>query len=140
MNKWPEYEYAKQEDRDAAKRLSDIINSICVFQPLEVVINSWLAVRLADGGYDGTLYDSRAAAVKKQSDEKLCVYVNLRASPGGMPVKEAYAYLQFHRAAYDAGMRLTDPDRPQGGSALMEPLTREDFRSHVNALRKRKVS
>jgi hypothetical protein len=62
---------------DAAKRASDVVNSYAVFTPYEDLINCYVALRLSDGGHDGTLYYSKREAVRHQSDEKLCAYLQL---------------------------------------------------------------
>lgn len=123
--------------QDAAKRLSDLVNNIVVFQPLDVVTHSWIAVRLSDGSYDGTLYDSRFEAVRHQTYEQQCAYVHLSQAMGGMHIREAYAFLKFHRDAYDAGLKLSDPERPNGGFDLITPITNEDVRSQIRRMRRR---
>ena len=122
---------ATKEETDSAKRLSDIVNSMVVIHPLDVLTHSWIAVRLSDGGYDGTLYDSRADAVRHQYHESECAYIQLTAALGGMPIQEAHAYLKFHRGAYSSGMKLTDPERPNGGMDVQIPLTYEDVRTQI---------
>ena len=133
---------ASKEEIDAAKRLSDIINSLVVVYPLDVLTHSWIAVRLSDGGYDGVLYDSRRDAVRHQKYEKECAYVQLTAVMGGMPVKEAFAFLDYYRGVYATpGASLPDPEAPNGGTDLITPLTIEDMRSAIRRLhnRRRKV-
>jgi len=129
---------ATNEDLDSAKRLSGIVNSMVVIHPLEAIINSWIAVRLSDGGTDGVLYDSRLEAVKHQAHETQCAYLSLRSSPAGMPVNEAYAYLKFHRYAYDAGYVFTDPEKPNGGMDMYMPTPYEDVKSQIRRLHSRK--
>lgn len=119
---------------DAAKRLSDIVNNICISQPLDVVIRSWIAVSLADGSTDGTLYESRHAAVSHQYHEQQCAYLALKEAPHGMPTQDAYVFLKFHTGAYDAGLRLTDPEKDNGGYDLRMPIAREDVQHQLNAL------
>lgn len=129
---------ATQEELDSAKRLSGIVNSMVVIYPLETVINSWIAVRLSDGGTDGVMYDSRADAVRHQQHETQCAYLSLRAAPAGMPVNEAHAYLKFHRYAYDAGYVFTDPERPNGGMDMYMPTPNEDVRTQIRRLHSRR--
>lgn len=123
-----------QENYSAAKRLSDAVNNIAICYPPEQLYNAWIAVKLVDGSWDGTLYESRRDAVRHQSDEKLCAYLAMREAPGGMDVRAAYAVLTYHRAAYDAGFRLPDPDHPTGGPTLITPLPREDFGRQLREL------
>ena len=70
----------------------------------------WAAIRLSDGGSDGVLYDTRADAVSHQLHEKHCCYVMI--PPDGMSPQEADVYLEFNRAAYDAGWSMSDPEQP----------------------------
>src|ERR1700750_372559 len=99
---------ADQSDIDAAKRLSDIVNGYAVAYPSAMLESMWLAIRLSDGNTDGNVYECRRDAVRHQPDEKLCAYLSLRAAPAGMTVRDAYAFMSYHRAAYDAGFRLPD--------------------------------
>lgn len=124
-------------DVDAAKRLSDIVNNICISQPLDVVVRSWIAVSLADGSTDGGLYESRIEAVKHQYHETQCAYLCLKESPHGMPTQDAYVYLKFHRDAYEAGMRLTDPEKDNGGYDLRMPIAREDVNRQIATLNRK---
>lgn len=123
-----------KEEADSAKRLSDNVNSMVVIHPLDTVVNSWMAVYLSDGGYDGTLYDTRLDAVRHQVHENQCAYLSLKAAISGMPLQEAHVYLKFHRDAYAAGFRLTDPERPNGGADMRMPIANEDVRRQVRRL------
>jgi hypothetical protein len=124
-------------DVNAAKRLSDIVNNICISQPLDVVLRSWIAVSLADGSTDGVLYESRRAAVTHQYHETQCAYLCLKEAPHGMPTQDAYVYLKYHRDAYLAGMRLIDPEKDNGGYDLRMPIAREDVSRHIAALNRK---
>lgn len=125
---------ASPESYDAAKRLSDYVNNLGTHKTHEELVNSWIAVRLSDGSWDGVLYDSRKAAVSHQSDEFLCAYLSTRSAQSGMSVRDAHTFLAFHRAAYDAGFRLPDPDHANGGRELIPPVTRQDIGSQVRRL------
>lgn len=123
------------EISDAAKRMSDIVNGITVAQPWEVRTRSWLAFRLEDGESDGELYDSLPDARNHQADEKLCCYLTLRSAINGMDPKEAQVFLDFHRMAYDAGFRMTDPDAPTSQQrTLVMPLPREELSRQMKRL------
>lgn len=115
---------ATSSEYNAAKRCSDIVNGYAVAYPADQLYNSWIAIKLADGDSDGVLYDNRKAAVRHQSDEKVCAYLSLRSAPGGMTVKDAFLFIAYHRAAYDAGYRLPDPDDMNGGQELVMPIER----------------
>lgn len=125
---------AKPESYDAAKRLSDIVNNLGTHKTYEELVNGWIAVRLSDGTWDGVLYDSRHSAVTHQSNEFLCAYLSTRSAQSGMTVRDAHTFLAFHRAAYDAGFRLPDPDHSNGGKELIPPATRQDIRSQTRRL------
>lgn len=116
---------------DAAKRASDAVNLHLGALGFEAA-RKWVAIRLSDGRSDGVLYDTRRDAVTHQAHEQLCAYVCI--TPSGMSVCSAESYLAFHRKAYDAGMRLTDPDDRRGGRDLIPRLTSRDQARQVAAL------
>jgi hypothetical protein len=98
---------------DEAKRMAGIINGYVTFVPTWELKTKWIAVRLNDGGTDGVLYDSRDAAISHQHDERFCAYVCLGSMISGAKPLDCAIYLEFHRQAYDAGMRLHEPEAPQ---------------------------
>jgi hypothetical protein len=101
------------EISDAAKRMADIINGIVTFTPLWELRTKWIAIRLNDGGYDGVLYDSREDAIRHQVDERFCAYACMATMIQGSKPLDCAIFLEFHRQAYDAGMRLHEPEAPQ---------------------------
>jgi hypothetical protein len=113
---------------DAAKRCSDHCNAVAIIENEAKNYNErWVAIRLVDGGSDGVTYDSRAAAVKHQSDEFLCAYILV--PPTGMAPREAEIFMAYHRKLYDAGFRLPDP------ASVIMPITDEGVSSQLRALR-----
>lgn len=98
---------------DAAKRMSGIINAYVTFVPLWELRTKWIAVRLQDGGTDGALYDTREDAITHQLDERFCAYVCMMTMLDGAKPLDCAIFLEFHRQAYDAGMRLHEPEAPQ---------------------------
>jgi len=98
---------------DAAKRMSDVVNSLVSFTPVWSLRTKWIAIRLIDGGYDGTLYDSRDDAIRHQIDERFCAYVCMGTLLQGAKPLDSAIFLEFHRQAYDEGMRLHEPEAPQ---------------------------
>ena len=98
---------------DAGKRMSDLINLLTVAQPWDVLKRTWIAIRLQDGGYDGTLYDTRQDAIRHQLDENFCAYFCMRNALGGVTPKDCQLYLNAHRQVYDAGGRMAEPQAPQ---------------------------
>jgi hypothetical protein len=111
---------------DPAKRAADIINGFIHFVPWDELKNKFLAIRLSDGGSDGTLYDSKLDAVRHQSDEKLCAYVAFRNCAAGTNAIEMERFLKWNRDAYDAGMRLPDPDHRTGGPEAFPTVQQYD--------------
>lgn len=116
---------------DAAKRCSDEVNLHLAALGFEA-FRKWVAVRLADGGSDKTLYASKREAIRHQSDEQLCAYVCV--PPTQMSVCSAEAFLGFVRKAYTAGFRLTDPDSRTGGPDVIRRLTTRDQTRQAQAL------
>lgn len=109
-----------------AHRCSDIITLAAVTGHA----GRWIAIRLSDGGWDSTIYDHRADAVRHQFREQQCAYVKVH--PGGMTPMEAHYYLDYHRKLYDAGFRLPDPEfQPP-----LMPLTAADQRRQIRVLTK----
>lgn len=92
-------------DWAAAQRCSDLVNQAVT----DGFAGTWLAVRLSDGGSDNVHYTSKAGAVAHQLHETQCAYI--RVPPDGMPLDHAYGFLKINRKLYDAGARLSDPDK-----------------------------
>jgi hypothetical protein len=118
---------------DAARRCADIVNGYILSRNWDELRDSWVAIRLSDGGSDGTLYDTKRDAVRHQLFEMQCAYVSFRNLAGGISPLEAERYLDYNRRAYDAGFRLPDPDAVNGGPDLFLPSQTYDAlrESHV---------
>jgi hypothetical protein len=122
---------------DAAKRAYDVVAGLATFMPHDVRTKQspWVAIRLSDGGSDGVAYDSKQDAVRHQLHEQQCAYFSFRTAPNGFrTAKEAAMFLEFHRQAYDAGMRLVDPDDAGGGPDLIMPDRREHLHGQLRRL------
>ncbi len=121
---------------DAAKRASDIVNLHLAANSWDEIRDKFVAIRLSDGGYDGTLYDNKRDAVRHQSDERLCAYVCFRNLMAGASPKEMQVFLDMNRKAYDAGMRFHDPDDAHGGKDLAPEAPLVDYvrRARVAAM------
>jgi hypothetical protein len=80
----------------------------------------FIAVRLSDGGTDGTVYDTMQDAIAHQLHETQCYYCCVQ--PGIMSDRDATRLLEVARKLYDAGGRFLTPDavRPQMGVADQE--------------------
>ena len=118
---------------DAARRCADIVNLHAVAGGLLAEGEErWVAIRLSDGGSDGAVYDSRAAAIAHQLRPEYCTYVLV--PPDGMQPQEAEALLRYWRALVDAHVRDDDPSMPM---PLM-PLTVRDQRRQIQVLAKGK--
>jgi hypothetical protein len=119
------------EFSDAARRCADTATLHVIADPAN--IGKWIAVRLADGKSDNTIYDSRRHAVQAHwFEEKYWAFCQLH--PGGMQPKEAEVFLDYHRKLYDAGFRLPDPDTQMP----VMPITAADRQRQIVALTKRK--
>lgn len=92
---------------DEGRRASDHVNLHLSAIAVRDAVNKWVAIRLSDGGSDGTLYDTRKDAVRHQLDEFLCAYVSIL--PNGTTPVEMTRYLVLCRQLYDKGLRLSDP-------------------------------
>jgi hypothetical protein len=97
---------------DSARRFSDNVNALLTFSDAWEIRHSWIAVKLEDGSYDGTIYDTRADAIRHQSDERLCCYFPIGNFASGLSALDAQLILDLQRHAYDAGMRITDEQTP----------------------------
>jgi hypothetical protein len=117
---------------DEARRCSDAVNLHVSALGWEAT-GKWVAIRLSDGGSDGTLYDLKRDAVKGQFHEQLCCYVSI--PPSGMNACSAESYLALHRKMYDAGIRLVDPDAAKGGGDVLRRITRRDRSAQLARLR-----
>jgi hypothetical protein len=112
---------------DAARRAADIINGYVAFIPRDELKHKYVAIRLADGGSDGNLYDSKRDAVRHQLDEKLCAYVSFAGIPAGTNNREMEVFLKFNRDVYDAGIHLADPDDHRGGREVLMTTRLRDY-------------
>jgi hypothetical protein len=110
---------------DSAKRCADGVNQAYANLGTNAV-GYWMALRLEDGAADRTMYETRRDAVRHQPDEMRCAYLMLTMQMH-MPVCEAEAFLAYHRNAYRAGFRLTDPDHVNGGRQNILPRTMADM-------------
>lgn len=115
-----------RQPSDAARRCADRVN----LARIAGCTAMWVAIRLADGGSDGQVYDSRPAAIAHQSRPDLCTYVQI--PPDGMQDHEAQALLDYWRALHDGGVRDDDP-----ALALpLIPLLARDRRRQIRALKR----
>lgn len=94
---------------DAARRMSDLINNMLVFRSWDDLVNGCMAFRLDDGSSRGTLFASKADALRF-TDEKYHCYFFFRQGMGGVTPLDCQLFLDVHRHIYDAGGRLNDPD------------------------------
>jgi hypothetical protein len=113
---------------DAAHRCSDIITEAA----LAGFTGWWIAIRMSDGGWDKSLYETRRVAIEHQFYEQFCCYVCV--PPGGMTPKEAQNFLDYNRNLYDAGFRMPDPEI----EVPLMPLLKKDQQRQINALTKKR--
>lgn len=103
---------------DASRRCADEVN----VHVLAGAHGKWVAIRLSDGGSDGTAYDRKRDAIRHQLHEMQCCYIVVPLI--GMQVREAQVFLDTYRHLYDRGVRMSDPDGPE----LMVPNREENLR------------
>lgn len=103
---------------DEARRAADQVN-VHVAALGREACGKWVAIRLSDGGSDGTLYDTRPDAIRHQFHEQQCAYFCIPGVPTFLTAREAEAFLTYCRSLYDAGYRIPDPTAP----APIVPLT-----------------
>lgn len=117
---------------DDAKRTADAYNLHLTASGVAAV-GRFIAVRLADGGSDGALYDSSREAVRHQHhNEHRCMVIRLR--PNRMSPCEAEVLLTHHRKQHDRSMRLLDRDHRAGGRVVIPRLTVEDQMAQVHQI------
>lgn len=115
---------------DAARRMSDgacIAWAVYNFDS----VGKFMAFKLEDGSTNHDLYPSKADAVRHNDEFTHCF---IRLHPAGMTVCEAEIMLKFHRQAYDAGFRLTDPDKANGGKELIPRITSEGILGQLRTM------
>jgi len=109
---------------DAAKRMADTYN-LHKIGAGSASLGKWIAIALADGTSDDTLYDSkRDAVIHQKHNEQWYAYIKI--VPPSMKTCDAEVMLATHRRMYDAGLRMTDPDHKHGGMDLITRLTQSD--------------
>ena len=96
-------------------------------------VGQWLAFSLADGSSDGTLYDSRSAAVTHQHHNEL-YFAYVQIIPKDMTVCDAEIFLAVQRRMYLRGIRMTDRDAPSGGMTPIPRVSREDQMSLMRSI------
>jgi hypothetical protein len=109
------------------KRASDIVT----LAVLAGDVGRWVALRLSDGGYDGTVYDTREDALSHQFGANATTAVLI--PPDGMTVDEARRVIGYWRALYAAHVR----DDPEVNMPLI-PLTAPDVARQIKALTQRR--
>lgn len=122
---------------DSAKRAYDTVRLHVQFATWEERVQGepYVALRLSDGGSDGRRYATKRDAVRAQLHEQQCAYFSFRNAPNGFgSYRDAAIFLAFNRAAYDAGMRLPDPDDAHGGPDLVMPAPAEKLRDQLRRL------
>jgi hypothetical protein len=97
---------------DAAKRMHETINVMHIARTWEELKRGWMAFKLADGTTDNVLYETRGDAIRHQLHEQTCLYIPMRTTLGGVPIRDCQILLDVHRHIYDNGGRLADPAAP----------------------------
>lgn len=95
------------EEWDVARRAADQVN-VHVLAHGRDAHGKYVAIRLSDGGSDGTLYDTRYDAVRHQLHSTLCAYA--RVTLDGTTPKKMWVFMVYMRQIYDNGGRLHEED------------------------------
>lgn len=106
---------------DEARRASDIVNLHLLADPSGNT-GRWVAIRLSDGGSDGTVYDCKCDAARFQLHETQCVYVQIL--PNGLSAKDAHILIRMYRDMYDKGWKMPDPPCLRHGVRGNGPVSR----------------
>ena len=92
-------------NKDAAKRFADTValHQLALTKD-EILARRFIAVRLADGGTDGVVYDSRESAIRAQTNSpSRCGYFQIPLERWS--VETCDTLLWYVRATYDGGHR-----------------------------------
>lgn len=109
---------------DAAKRCADKVN-LAIAAEGAGAVGKWMAVKLADGGSDGTLYPVQSDAVGAMFPyEREHCY--LRIPRQWMTLCESESYLRMNRMRYDAGFAVMPDPRD-----IIRPLTKSAHRQQM---------
>ena len=120
------------EHSDAAKRASDHYCLHRIADPYGT-IGKWIAIALADGDSDGSVYDSKQQCIAHQHHNEM-YYAYVRIIPQDMTPCDTEIFLRMHRMMYDKGIRLADPDSHSGGKEVIKRLAREDQSSLMRSI------
>ena len=92
-------------DREAAKRMADTIAlHQTVLSKDELIAGRYVAIRLSDGGSDGTAYDTRPEAVINQRhNASRCAYYRVPLERWNAETCDTL--LWYVRGCYDSGFR-----------------------------------
>jgi len=101
---------------DAGRRLSEAVDKARAAGGT----GRFIAVSMADGGWSGDVYDTKADAIR-HTDES--VYCYLAVPPMPMPPAEGTAWIALHRKLLDQGWKMTDPGAPVPIPALAPEMT-----------------
>lgn len=114
----------KDDHSDAAKRVYDNYH-LHRTADYYGTLGKWIACALSDGSSDGIAYDSKSDAIRHQHHNEQ-YYAYIQITPANMTHCSAEIFLGITRRLYDAGMRMADPDHPQGGKQLIQRVSVED--------------
>lgn len=102
---------ATDEEWDSSCRLADAVNLHVLAQNAQLGNGrdapGYVAVRLADGRSDGTLYDTRRDATRHQPDPGTAY---IKVGRQTMQPREAWIVLQMNRQAYARGVVFTEEE------------------------------
>lgn len=112
---------------ECAKRAYDAINIHLTFGKRDDYKHKWIAISLADGRADGTIYESAIDAADKQAFPNQCWYVSfLGLRPDGISVLDCAKMIELYRQAASAGIKFVDNDSRKVRGPLMT-ANRHDY-------------
>ncbi len=121
------------EHSDAARRVADSVNIHVAAKGWDAV-KRWVAIALEDGKSDGTLYDTKAEAIRGQRDHRWYFYVSV--PPNGTNACKAESLLRFARMSAKAQASISDRVATHGDP--LQLITRIDARQQ-NAMSARLI-
>lgn len=116
-------------EEDSAKRMHAAMGlHYMALTTEEILQRRFIAIRLADGGSDNTVYDTRAEAIRHQTFGDQNRYLYLVLPLDRPPVEACDTLLWYGRRAYDAGYR---PATSHEGAGLLLPLRQENLTADI---------
>lgn len=108
--------------------MAEILNNVRMSHDWDDIKHAWMAFALEDGSSDGTVYDSRADAIRvNRNRSRKLFYVALRTIMHGITAHEATQILALTRVQSERGRYNPREDSQDP----ITPLTREDYAAEL---------